>query len=96
MLEFRKDLFADERDDNLNVIGKGEQRQDMLGHVTGRTRFFDDHGFDGLLHLKVVRSPHHHARIREHRHLGRGARAWRQARDPRRRTCRSTRTRCSA
>ncbi len=53
MLEFRKDLFADERDDNLNVIGKGEQRQDMLGHVTGRTRFFDDHGFDGLLHLKV-------------------------------------------
>ncbi len=64
MLEFRKDLFADERDDNLNVIGKGEQRQDMLGHVTGRTRFFDDHGFDGLLHLKVVRSPHHHARIR--------------------------------
>ena len=24
MLEFRKDLFADERDDNLNVIGKGD------------------------------------------------------------------------
>ncbi len=43
MLEFRKDLFADERDDNLNEIGKPTQRQDMLGHVTGRTRFFDDH-----------------------------------------------------
>jgi CO/xanthine dehydrogenase Mo-binding subunit len=64
MLEFRKDLFASERDDNLNVIGKGVQRQDMLGHVTGRTRFFDDHAFEGLLHLKVLRSPHHHARIR--------------------------------
>jgi CO/xanthine dehydrogenase Mo-binding subunit len=64
MLEFRKDLFASERDDNLNVIGKGVQRQDMLGHVTGRTRFFDDHAFDGLLHLKVLRSPHHHARLR--------------------------------
>lgn len=64
MLELRKDLFADERDDNLNVIGKGVQRQDMPGHVTARTRFFDDHGFDGMLHLKVVRSPHHHARIR--------------------------------
>jgi CO/xanthine dehydrogenase Mo-binding subunit len=64
MLELRKDFFADERDDNLNVIGKGVQRQDMPGHVTGRTRFFDDHAFDGLLHLKVVRSPHHHARIR--------------------------------
>jgi CO/xanthine dehydrogenase Mo-binding subunit len=64
VLEFRKDVFADERDDNLNVVGKGLQRQDMPGHVTGRTRFYDDHAFEGLLHLKVVRSPHHHARIR--------------------------------
>lgn len=64
MLEFRKDLFADERDDNLNEIGQPTQRQDMLGHVTGRTRYFDDHAFEGLLHLKCLRSPHHHARIR--------------------------------
>ncbi|MBX9909168.1 MAG: molybdopterin-dependent oxidoreductase [Beijerinckiaceae bacterium] len=64
MLEMRKDLFADERDDNLNVIGKGLQRQDMPGHVTGLTRYFDDHAFEGLLHLKVVRSPHASARIR--------------------------------
>ncbi|AOO79671.1 xanthine dehydrogenase family protein molybdopterin-binding subunit [Bosea vaviloviae] len=64
MMEMRKDIFADERDDDLNIIGKGLQRQDMPGHVTGRTRFFDDHAFDGLLHLKVVRSPHAHARIR--------------------------------
>jgi CO/xanthine dehydrogenase Mo-binding subunit len=64
MLELRKDLFADERDDNLIHIGKGVQRQDMPGHVTGLTRFYDDHAFDGMLHLKVVRSPHHHARIR--------------------------------
>jgi CO/xanthine dehydrogenase Mo-binding subunit len=64
MLDIRKDFFANERDDNLNVIGKGSQRQDMPGHVTGRSRFFDDHAFEGLLHLKVVRSPHHHARIR--------------------------------
>jgi hypothetical protein len=26
MLEFRKDLFADERDDDLNEIGKPTQR----------------------------------------------------------------------
>jgi len=64
MLEFRKDLFADERDDNLNEIGQPTQRQDMIGHVTGRTRFYDDHAFDGMLHLKCLRSPHHHARIR--------------------------------
>ena len=64
MLEFRKELFKDERDDRLNEVGKPHQRQDMLGHVTGRTRYFDDHAFDGLLHLKVLRSPHPHARIR--------------------------------
>jgi len=63
-VEFRKDLFADERDDNLNEIGKPTRRQDAIGHVTGRSPFFDDHLFDGLLHLKCTRSPHHHARIR--------------------------------
>ncbi len=63
-VEFRKDLFADERDDNLNTIGKPERRQDILGHVTGRTKYFDDHLFDGLLHMRCTRSPHHHARIR--------------------------------
>ena len=64
MIEFRKDLFADERDDNLNEVGKPTQRQDMVGHVTGRSPYFDDHLFEGLLHLKCLRSPHHHARIR--------------------------------
>ncbi len=63
-IEFRKDLFKDERDDDLNEIGKPTQRQDMLGHVTGRSPFYDDHRFEGLLHLKCLRSPHHHARIR--------------------------------
>lgn len=64
MLEFRKEYFADERDDNLKEIGKGTQRQDMLGHVTATTKYFGDHKVQGLLHMKVVRSPHHHARIR--------------------------------
>ncbi len=64
MIEFRKEFFADERDDNLNEIGKPTRRQDILGHVTGRSPFFDDHLFVGLLHIRCVRSPHHHARIR--------------------------------
>ena len=64
MVEFRKDLFAEERDDNLNEIGKPTRRQDILGHVTGRSPFFDDHLFDRLLHMRCTRSPHHHARIR--------------------------------
>lgn len=63
-VEFRKDLFANERDDDLNEIGKATRRQDILGHVTGRSPFYDDHQFDGLLHIKCARSPHHHARIR--------------------------------
>src|SRR6201995_2080165 len=64
MLELRKDYFADERDDNLKEIGKGTQRQDMLGHVTGASTYFNDHQIQGLLHLKVLRSEHSHARLR--------------------------------
>ncbi|MEM8662602.1 MAG: molybdopterin cofactor-binding domain-containing protein [Pseudomonadota bacterium] len=63
-IEFRKEYFAEERDDDLNEIGKPTQRQDMVGHVTGRSPFYDDHLFDGLCHLRCTRSPHHHARIR--------------------------------
>jgi CO/xanthine dehydrogenase Mo-binding subunit len=64
MIEFRKEFFADERDDNLNEIGKPTRRQDILGHVTGRSPYFDDHLFEGLLHIRCARSPHHHAKIR--------------------------------
>ena len=45
MLELRKDIFADERDDNLNEIGQPTQRQDILGHVTGTSPYYDDHRF---------------------------------------------------
>jgi CO/xanthine dehydrogenase Mo-binding subunit len=64
MVEFRKEIFADERDDNLNEIGKPTRRQDITGHVTGRSPFYDDHLFEGLLHMRCVRSPHHAARVR--------------------------------
>jgi CO/xanthine dehydrogenase Mo-binding subunit len=62
--EFRKEFFADERDETLKEIGKPTRRQDILGHVTGRSPFYDDHLFDGLLHIRCVRSPHHAAKIR--------------------------------
>ncbi len=76
MLELRKDIFADERDDNLNEIGKGTQRQDMLGpcHRHART-YFDDHNLQGMLHLKVLRSPHAPCAHPPHRHRGGRARA---------------------
>ena len=48
----------------LNVVGRSVPRSDGIGHVTGRTQFATDHSFPGMLHLKIVRSPVHHARIR--------------------------------
>lgn len=48
----------------LNVVGRSLPRSDGIGHVTGRTQFTTDHVFPGMLHLKIVRSPVHHARIR--------------------------------
>jgi len=64
-MRFRKELFADERrDDDLREVGVTRQRADALGHVTARTQYYDDRKVPGMLHLKLVRSPHHHARIR--------------------------------
>ena len=63
-MEFRKDLFAGERNEDLNEIGRPTQRQDAQGHVTGRSRFYEDYAMPGMLHMKFARSPHHHARIR--------------------------------
>lgn len=48
----------------LNVVGRSLPRTDGFAHVTGRTRFTTDRMFPGMLHLKMVRSPVHHARIR--------------------------------
>ncbi len=48
----------------LNVVGRSVARSDGIGHVTGRTQYTTDHVFPGMLHLKIVRSPAHHARIR--------------------------------
>jgi CO/xanthine dehydrogenase Mo-binding subunit len=63
-MELRKNYFADERKDDLHELGQGRPRVDAPGHVTGRTAYFADRNFPGLLHLKMVRSPHHHAHIK--------------------------------
>jgi CO/xanthine dehydrogenase Mo-binding subunit len=59
-----KEYFAAERDDNFKVVGSVVRRSDALGHVTGRTEFFEDLRPPDLLHLKMHRSARHHARIR--------------------------------
>jgi len=50
--------------DELNVVGQSVERNDGVGAVTGRTLYTADRTIPGLLHLKVVRSPVHHALIR--------------------------------
>ena len=48
----------------LHSVGQSIERTDGAGHVTGQTRYTADLAFPGMLHLKVVRSPLHHARVR--------------------------------
>ena len=47
-----------------NVIGKRPVRPDGVDKVTGRAQYGADIHLTGLLHGKVLRSPHPHARIR--------------------------------
>ena len=58
-------FFAAEREGEFNVIGTPVQRADALGHVTGRTQFFEDARPTGLLHLKMHRSERHHALLKD-------------------------------
>lgn len=48
----------------LNAVGQSIKRRDGLGHVTGKTVYVDDMKFRDMLHLKMVRSPVPHARIK--------------------------------
>jgi CO/xanthine dehydrogenase Mo-binding subunit len=57
--------FTAERAGEFDVIGTPVQRSDALGHVTGRTEFFEDTMPTGMLHLKMHRSERHHALLRE-------------------------------
>src|SRR5574341_2403041 len=52
------------REETLNVVGQPVLRRDGMGHVTGKTVYVDDINFPDMLHLKMVRSPVPHARIK--------------------------------
>jgi putative selenate reductase molybdopterin-binding subunit len=47
----------------LNVVGHRARKVDAVKLVTGRPVFTDDVEFRGLLHVKLVQSPHAHARV---------------------------------
>ncbi|HTF12484.1 MAG TPA: molybdopterin cofactor-binding domain-containing protein [Asanoa sp.] len=63
MARIDNEYFKDERETGFKVIGTPVQRSDALGHVTGRTEFFEDRTFPNLAHLKIHRSTHQHALI---------------------------------
>jgi CO/xanthine dehydrogenase Mo-binding subunit len=63
-MEHARNFFRDMQPvKGFTTIGGSAPRSDIMGHVTGRTQYYADRSFPGLLHLKMVRSPHHHARI---------------------------------
>jgi len=45
------------------AVGQRVARPDIRTHVTGTTRYIDDLSFPGMLHCKILRSAHAHARI---------------------------------
>jgi CO/xanthine dehydrogenase Mo-binding subunit len=57
--------FREERAGDFDVIGTPVQRSDALGHVTGRTEFFEDIYPTGMLHIKMHRSERHHALLKD-------------------------------
>src|SRR5690606_616453 len=65
MEEIDTTFFAEERKATLSVVGSSVQRADALGHVTGRTQYYEDVSFPNMLHLKMVRSTRHHALIKK-------------------------------
>src|ERR1700692_5160502 len=46
------------------IIGTRPIRHDGADKVTGRAKYGADYTFPGMLHGKVLRSPHAHARIK--------------------------------
>jgi xanthine dehydrogenase molybdenum-binding subunit len=48
----------------FRVIGTRPIRHDGIDKVTGRAKYGADYAFAGMLHGKVLRSPHAHARIK--------------------------------
>src|SRR5689334_24841937 len=48
---------------NFRVIGTRPIRHDGVDKVTGRAKYGGDYAFAGMLHGKVLRSPHAHALI---------------------------------
>jgi putative selenate reductase molybdopterin-binding subunit len=49
---------------DLTTVGRSERRVDSVKLATGRGTFVDDVALPGMLHARILHSPHAHARIR--------------------------------
>ncbi len=49
---------------DLNVVGQPVKLRDLETHVRGQTTYYEDHSYPRMLHLKMYRSPHPHAKIK--------------------------------
>ena len=63
-----------------NVVGSRPIRHDGTDKVTGRAQYGADINLPGLLHGKILRSPHAHARIKVHRYQPGTGPAWSEGR----------------
>ncbi|MFL2645801.1 MAG: xanthine dehydrogenase family protein molybdopterin-binding subunit [Dehalococcoidia bacterium] len=61
MLEYKPSIILSNKE--YKTVGKRAERQDAYDKVTGKARYGADVNLPGLLHGKIVRSPHSHARI---------------------------------
>jgi xanthine dehydrogenase YagR molybdenum-binding subunit len=48
----------------LGIVGHGQRRVEGVSKVTGRARYTHDVRFPGMLHARILRSPHPRARVR--------------------------------
>ena len=88
--------MSDRRTTSTSIGTRPSSASDALGHVTGRTQYFEDVNPTGLLHLKMHRSERHHALLDRRRHVGRAEAVQGVVRCSRTRTCRTTGTRSSS
>ncbi|MFB2917486.1 molybdopterin-dependent oxidoreductase [Aerosakkonema funiforme] len=64
LLVSKADLIQHPKSQIQNSVGESIPKQDGIEIVTGKPVYTPDYTPVGLLHLKVLRSPHPHARIR--------------------------------
>ncbi|MEM9168075.1 MAG: molybdopterin cofactor-binding domain-containing protein [Pseudomonadota bacterium] len=55
--------FPENTPQSFHAVGEPVTRVGIEGNVTGGLKLTEDYAFNGLTHLTMVRSPHHHAKI---------------------------------